>query len=162
MSNDLNLPLPVINAIKAHRGQFHSILTRRPCEMRAAHRGTPLFKVSYLTVKLGCEYDNQAKVQEKRENGELPTENRGLVGKEFVLYPFIKRSIKSGKLMLACTPVHNDSAVHFSRFERSDGTEVGREEAMALCTAKEFPSKRDWFGAMDIMVDNIVEVDGIK
>ena len=42
------------------------------------------------------QYDNKASVKEARQNGDLPSENQGLKGMEWVEYPIVKKSVKKG------------------------------------------------------------------
>lgn len=73
----------------------------RPAKLRAAYSGFPLYKHTRMMLRIGVEYDNMISVQQGRVNGDLPAENAGLVGKEWVLYPYLKRSMKTGKLLLS-------------------------------------------------------------
>ena len=156
----INLHPQIIAACEGPKGAFVSLQTRRPCEMRAAFRSTPIFKVASMTVRLGVEYDNQSGVQDRRESGELPAENQGLVGKEWLVYPYIKRSLKSGKLLLATVPCRNETPVHVSYFEDAFGNRIDREHAKQICTAKEFPTRSDYIGAMDYTIENITGING--
>jgi hypothetical protein len=51
--------------------------------------------------RIGIEYDNIAKVKEKRENGSLPSENAGLQDwQEWVNYPYLLKHKSKGTLYL--------------------------------------------------------------
>lgn len=96
-------------------------------------------KVTRIVARGGVEYDNLGIVQEKRENGELPSENAGLPWGEWVEYPYHIR--------------HKD--IDYARFYPAsgigfkpqvsyylDGVEVSKDQVQHLCPASEFP-KRD-------------------
>ena len=46
-------------------------------------------KSTRMVGRIGIEYDNISTVQDKRENGELPTENQGLAWGTFEIYPYL-------------------------------------------------------------------------
>jgi len=68
----------------------------RPMHLRKQYRGIPLTKRTDAVVRL-ISYDHKQVVIEKRENGELPAENAGLRGMEWVWHPYLLQSIKTGK-----------------------------------------------------------------
>jgi len=65
-------------------------------------KGAPMIhKAVRMVGRLGLTYDNQAAVQEKRSNGELPTENKGLAEwAEWVQFPFLIRHRTKGTMYL--------------------------------------------------------------
>jgi len=149
--------LPVaVHALVAVHGQFVSIRTVRPIKVRKGC--AEILKDSRFTVRIGVNYDNQKAVVEKRENGDLPAENAGLIGREWIVFPYILRSIKSGKYMVRCSPVHNDACKRSVEFTRN-GKTITREEAAVDAYASEF-AEREPTDAFDITVDNIVEING--
>jgi hypothetical protein len=149
----VDLPLAVHALVQLH-GQFASIRTVRAIKVK---KGCPeIVKESRFTVRIGVNYDNIAKVQENRENGTLPAENAGLIGREWIVFPYILRTLKSGKYLVRCTPVHNaPRSVEFS----CNGKTITREEAAKTAYASEF-AEREPTEAFDITVDNIVEING--
>lgn len=58
------------------KGQIVAIKTERECKIRKGAK--PITKQSMFTCRLGVNYDNIRKVQDKRETGELPAQNQGL------------------------------------------------------------------------------------
>ena len=71
----------------------------RPMKVRAAYKGIPLTKKTTMVVRL-VEYDSKEAVKQARMNGTLPAENAGVLGMEWVQYPYLLRGIKSGKLLI--------------------------------------------------------------
>ena len=150
----LALP-PRVRMLLSLRGQYASIVTRRALKVK---KGAPeIIKESRMTVRLGVDYDNQQIVQDKRDDGRLPEDNQGLIGREWLIFPYLMRSVKSGKYLLRVTPVRNGTSAS-SRFTVGD-REVSREEAAQWAYAQEF-AERETPDAFDLTVDNIVEVNG--
>jgi hypothetical protein len=148
-----------IRKILTFKGQFCSIQMIRPMKVRKGK--AEIMKHSRFVVRAGISYDNQAAVQEKRETGELPAENAGLIGREWVIPNYVLRSIKSGKLLIRVTPVHNEDSKRTVEYIRN-GQPISKEEAEIDCLASEFADRGDWKGAMDITADYIMEVNGEK
>jgi hypothetical protein len=115
-------------------------------------KGTqPLFKETTTVVRCGIAYDNRAIVVEKRESGDLPAENAGLSGKEWVEFPVILRSVKSGELSIRLTP-SSFGIVPKVRYLTPDGEEVSKETAIAACLASEFPKTKETPLAFDVPI----------
>lgn len=89
-----------------------------------------------MVGRIGMEYDNLAAVQAKRESGELPAENKGLNGMEWIEAPWLLRSIKSGKYQIR---LYNGTSPNVKPETHwfLNGVEVAKEQVMALITAKE-------------------------
>ena len=150
--------LPVgVHRLMSLKGQFCSITTRRSIKVKKGV--AECIKESRFTVRIGISYDAQKAVIEKRENGELPAENAGLIGRIWVVENYILQSVKSGKYLVRCTPVHSDSVKRSVSFYRN-GKEITHEEAEIGAYASEF-SERVPTDAFDITVDNITHINGI-
>jgi hypothetical protein len=124
--------------IKAKKGANLSVVFDRQLKTRKGV-AEKITKVTRIVARGGVDYDNLSVVKEKRENGELPSENAGLPWGEWVEFPLHIR--------------HND--VDYARFYPAsgigfkpqvtyflDGVEVSKEQVQTLCLASEFP-KRD-------------------
>lgn len=151
----VDLPIGVHKLMGLH-GQFATITTERAIKVKKGV--AECIKRSRFTVRIGVNYDNQAAVIAKREDGTLPTENAGLIGREWIVFPYVLRSLKSGKFMVRCTPVHNANAVKEAKFFRN-GAEITRAEAEVGAYASEF-AEREPTDAFDITVDNITHING--
>ena len=91
---------------EATKGANLSISWERDCKIRKKLKGSKepitdkITKAVDAVCRIGIDYDNIKKVQDKRESGELPTENTGLwFGKgEWVDFPYIVKHKTTGKL----------------------------------------------------------------
>lgn len=162
--NNTNAPtfaavdMPIgVHKLMGLKGQFATITTSRAIKVKKGV--AECIKESRFTVRIGVNYDNQAAVIAKREDGDLPAENAGLIGREWIVFPYVLRSIKSGKFMVRCTPVHNENAVREVKFFRN-GAEITRAEAEVGAYASEF-AEREPTDAFDITVDNITHINGV-
>lgn len=124
--------------LKAKKGANLSVVFDRQLKTRKGI-AEKVTKVTRIVARGGVDYDNLSVVKEKRENGELPSENAGLPWGEWVEFPLHIR--------------HKD--VDYARFYPAsgigfkpqvtyylDGVEVSKEQVQTLCLASEFP-KRD-------------------
>lgn len=107
-------------------------------------------------VRIGLNYDNRGVVEQARASGELPAENAGLNGMEWVQHPVLLRSLKTGKLYVRAYPVRDADGKPRSckSIYKIDGSVVSRDDAKAVCLASEFGAG----GATDcynIAVDSI-------
>jgi hypothetical protein len=152
----IDLPLGLVKML-SYKGTFCSIKMQRPMKMRKGR--AEIVKISQFTVRVGVSYDSQIGVKERRENGELPEENAGLIGREWIIPNYILRSLKSGKMMIRVTPVHNDACKRLVEYIRN-GKSISKGEAEIDCLASEFADRGDWKGAMDITAEYITEVNG--
>ncbi len=126
----------------------------RPVKTKKAFDGN-ITKSCRMVGRIGIEYDNTKSVQEKRENGDLPSENQGLNGMEWIQYPFLLRAIKSGKEQLRLFKGTSDKVspeVHFFL----NGREVNKEEIENVMLASEKTSRQgDCFSCK---IENITRI----
>lgn len=105
--------------------------------------------------RIGVEYDHLKAVQEKRENGELPAENAGLKGMEWVQYPFILRSLKTGKLLLRLAK-GTSKTTHPCASWTKNGEPVSKEEIAPSLLAKELaPNEGD---CLTVCLDDLIRI----
>lgn len=107
----------------------------RPCETLKGCADT-ITKSVRMVGRIGVEYDNLAAVQSKRESGELPAENKGLNGMEWVEPPYLLRSLKSGRYLIRLYKGTSDKVQPETHFFRN-GVEVSKDELANVLTAKE-------------------------
>jgi len=160
-----NTPATLIAAIKVPalvetllslKGQIVTITTARDVKYRKDSPAPQTIKVSTFQCRVGVNYDNLKVVQEKRENGDLPAENAGLNGMEWVQFPHLLRGIKSGKYQIRCTAFNgNPSKVAFVR----NGAEISREVALVGTLASEQPKDAP-SDVFNITVDSITHING--
>lgn len=95
----------LINTIKG--GTIHSLSWTRPAKVKKSCQDEITKTVKATNIMLNASYDNLKRTKEGREEGILPAENTGLNGFEWVHYPLVLRSIKTGKLYLRIETMKN-------------------------------------------------------
>jgi hypothetical protein len=92
-----------------------------------------------MVGRIGIQYDKQKVVQEKRENGELPTENQGLPWGEFEVYPYLiaHKDKKYVRLYKGTSDKVKPKVAWFK-----DGEQVERSEIDHLLLASEKSSSK--------------------
>lgn len=90
------------------KGQFASVEYKRACKVK---RGAPnIYKTTTAqNVRIGAQYDAMQTVKDARADGTLPAENQGLNGLQWVQYPVILQSVKSGAEMLRIETAKNST-----------------------------------------------------
>jgi len=90
------------------KGANLKVSWERKCKLRKKHSVTKEPVIDDITkevnavCRIGIDYDNMKVVKEKRESGELPTENQGIWNGKgvWVDFPFIVRHTNTNKLYL--------------------------------------------------------------
>jgi hypothetical protein len=163
----MNLPLAqsVVNelpskvqALLAMKGQFVSIVYGKECQMRKGINSPQVYKFSTMTLRCGIEFDNIQAVQDKRISGELPSENQGLSWGRYVpnLYPYIIEHNSELYFRFFTVP----GSKHISPTYVCDGKEITREEAMVVCTAKDFQVRETTLETMTLKISGILSING--
>lgn len=127
-----------------------------PCLKTSGCQDT-IVKSTRMVGRIGVEYDNLAAVQEKRENGELPAENQGLNGMEWIEKPYLLRAIKSGRYLVRLYKGTSDKVhpeVHFFR----NGTEVERGTLKGIVASKDWQPSDGKSDCFDCHVDDITRI----
>lgn len=141
MNND-TITLPAIAyRFASLTGQFVGVNWNR--RLKTYKGETAEVRKSVRTVvRVGLDYDHRKVVIEARENGDLPSENAGLNGLEWVQHPVLLRNPKTGKLFVRAYPVRDaqDKPRSCKSTYRIDGKVVSREAAKQVCLANEFGS----------------------
>lgn len=121
-------------------------------------KGSPkVRKMVRMVGRIGVEYDALKAVQQKRSNGELPSENQGLAEwAEWVQYPFVIRHRTKGTLYLRMYK-GTSKKTHPSVAYILDGKAVSFEavEAMLLASEKRGHDDTDTFM---VKVDDLTRV----
>ena len=156
IANIIDLPAPV-KSLLSKRGTFVSLKWSRPVKTRKGHDvGT--IKETVATVRIGCEFENLAAVQDRREAGE---EKGEMAWGNWLVYPIIKEH--KGSFYVRGTMVKgNDNCKPKVRFLRQ-GEEVSREQALEFALASETKTSDEAAEQLvfDVKVDNILEVNGV-
>ena len=143
--------LNIMETLLTRKGQIATVTTRRPLKMRKG--AVAVEKVSTYQVRLGVNYDKIKSVIEKREDGELPSENAGLPWGEWVTFPVLLKH--NNILYVRCTTIESKMRVAPKYYR--DGAEVAEEVVKPEALASEFADK----GKLDIFnirLDSIEEL----
>ena len=147
----------IVSKALAKKGNFSSYVTVRPLKTLKSFDG----KIEKLTraknIMIGAAYDNRQVVIEARANGELPSENQGLNGKEWVQYPILLKSLYNGKELIRVNVLNN------SKFESQyflNGQPIEYEQIeQYLYSSEKKNSNNEPRVVFDIAVDNIIELN---
>lgn len=149
------------SALTSAKGKIVTVTTEKPYQFKKSYTGQVITERSTYQVQVGVAYDNKAVVIQGRENGNLPEENAGLSGMEWVEYPHIKRSLKTGKEYLAGYPVKS-GVKNKKEYFLPDGTPVDIDSGVyaehRLAPKKHYDGK---VAVVSIGLDTIVSVKGI-
>jgi hypothetical protein len=114
----------------------------RPVKVKKAFEGVNLVKVVRMVGRIGIDYDNMKSVQEKRENGELPAENKGLPWGQWHSECIIEHKGKHYLRLYNGTSKHTHPSVSYLL----DGKEIDKAHIENMCLASELnESKGDCF-----------------
>ena len=111
-------------------------------------------KESNGNVRLGINYDNMESVKWKREVGEIPIENQGLKGMEWVTFPYLLRG--KTDIHLRVYPIRNNP-IKASYYR--NGVEITKEEAKQYCLKSEIPDSNGIMPeCLNIKIQNIKSI----
>lgn len=129
--------------LKAKKGANLSVVFDRPLKTRKGV-SEKITKVTRIVARGGVDYDNLGIVQEKRENGELPSENAGLPWGEWVEFPLHIRhkDVDYARFYPASGIGFKPEVAYFIDGVEVPKTAEGWIQVRSLCLASEFP-KRD-------------------
>jgi hypothetical protein len=144
--------MTTITELLNKKGQFVSFKTQKNLKVRKGQ--TPILKISEFVARIGVEYDNIKRVQEKRESGELPEENQGLPWGQWVKYPYLISH--KDEFYIRCSKTNNGKQPPKVKYIR-DGVEITRYDAMQAALASEFSDKAD-IDVFNIKVSSILEI----
>ena len=139
------------------KGNFSSYTTLKTCKTLKGFDG----KIEKLTrarnIMIGAAYDNRQAVIEARANGDLPSENQGLKGKEWIQYPILLKSLANGKELIRVNVLNN------SKFESQyllNGEPIEYEKIEQYLQASDKKKSSDKpLVVFDITVDNVIELN---
>ena len=142
--------------LKLPKGSFQKMKWGRELKLYKKYEGQDIkiTKVSEGNIRFGINYDNIKAVKEKRENGELPQENQGLNGLEWVYAPYILRNPKNGREYIRVSTI-KDNPIKTRYF--LNGEEITKEQAKEYCTASNFGSGNP-LEVFNVGIENIIQV----
>lgn len=126
--------------VKNRKGANLSVIIDKPLKTKKAHGGNMVTKVTRIVIRGGVEYDNIGLVQEKREDGSLPSENAGLPWGTWVEYPLHieHKGTDYARFYPASGIKFTPEVTYFL-----NGVEVDKSVVQTICLASEFPAKRE-------------------
>lgn len=138
------------------KGQFANIEYARPCKVKKNAPSIEKMTKAY-NVRIGAQYDALKTTHEAK--GVTTTEeahavNNGLNGMEWVVYPYILKSVKSGKEYLRLETAKN---TRFETVYTMNGKVVTKEEIEPYLLASE-KSKGEIPTVMNIGIENITDI----
>ena len=161
----------ISEAIKAApKGANIHICWERPAKMRAKFKSEDftIIKRVDMTLRL-CEYDAMQIVKKGRADGSKPAVNAGMKGKVWVTYPWLKRSLKTGKLLLSVKlgmawgkPITNSKKDWIMRVDGVDKVIENIDEWAFMMLADETKkSEKPMPETFDITAENITSIHEI-
>jgi hypothetical protein len=144
----------IIETLESHKGQNLRAKWRKPLKTRKGVEDV-IEKETQIIVRGGVDYDNIGVVQEKRENGELPTENAGLPWGQWKKFPIIIEHKEQEYARL-----YPASGINFPVKTKYffNGIEVPKDEVKEFCLKSEFPEKDEAPLCYTVKVNSIVEL----
>lgn len=141
--------------LKLRKGSFQKLSWGRELKLykKYENEGIKITKISEGIVRFGVEYDNMKSVQQKRESGELPQDNQGLNGLEWILYPYLLKNPKTKKEYIRVNTTGNRIRTRYFL----NGKEISREVAEQYCTASNF-SNGNPIEVFNVGIENIIAV----
>ena len=147
----------IVSKALSKKGNFSSYTTLRSCKTLKGFDGTIEKLTKAKNIMIGAAYDNRQAVIEARTNGELPSENQGLKGKEWIQYPILLKSLYNGKELIRVN-VLNNSKFESQYLLNGKPIEYKKIEQYLYSSEKKKPSDETRV-VFDITVDNIIELN---
>ena len=142
-----------VSSIKA--GTIHSLKWTRPAKVKKSCTDEITKTVVATNIMLNAQYENLKRTKECRLDGTLPEQNTGLVGFEWVHYPLVLKSIKTGKLYLRIETMKNSKFQTEWRRNQAIVTKALIEENF-LSSEK---STREMPIVMNVAIDDIISIN---
>lgn len=139
------------------KGQTTTIVAVRPLrnkELSAGNKHRNIVKRSVHNSIWAVEYDNKKAVKEARANGDAPAENQGLKGKEWVAYPFVKRSLVTGNLMISVYPAKNGTRTTYTE----NGQDIGYDGYVQATIPSLHTRERSKLDTFDLTLESIESI----
>ena len=143
----------VLKAIEGYKnGTWVSILWEKELKTRKGIEAV-ITKKTEAVLRMGVSYDNKASVQEKRENGELPSENQGLPYGTWYMFPMIIEH--KGNYQLRVTTSQNTK---YDTHYFMNGVEVKKDEIRELVLKSEVESNGERPEVFNIKIENVLAI----
>lgn len=147
----------ILRKLLSVRGQIVTIDAERPLKMRKDYQHINGTKRTTFQARAGVVYDNLAKVMEKRMLGDLPAANADLVGRMWVLPPYVLCTTSTNPKMLFRFYVV-DNAFKTRISYTLDGRDADISEIMEKCLSSEWKERDREETCFDYPLDCITAV----
>lgn len=158
LNNNSN-KISYIEKLLSRPGGIFTVKTSRPLKMlkSAKEQGVIGTKISHFQARAGVNYENIKGIDSLRRNGDLPAQNSGLKGQEYLLFPYIlKTQSEIPKYLFRFTKFNSTFDTKAQFFINSK--EVKKEDLKEYCLAEEYSDKKSDSPVFSISIDAIEEV----
>lgn len=143
--------IDIKNILKAHKGSNLRAIWGKTLKTRKGVTDI-VEKVTGIVVRGGIDYDNLSIVKEKRESGDLPSENAGLSWGEWLEFPI--HITHKGTDYARFYPASGiDFPVKVEYY--LNGELATKEQVEPLCLASEFPKREDTPLCYTVKAENV-------
>ena len=136
------------------KGQFASAEWSRPCKTLKSCNHEIVKRTIANNIRIGANYENLHTTIEGRASGELPSENQGLRGVEWVNFPVVLKNPKTERQFIRLETAKNSK---FITQYFIDGQETTKDEIANYLQASE-KSSGEMPTVMNIGVDTIINL----
>ena len=144
----------IIEIALTKKGQFASAEWSRPCKTLKSCNHEIVKRTIANNVRIGANYENLHTTIEGRASGELPSENQGLRGLEWVNFPVVLKNPKTERQFIRLETAKNSK---FITQYFIDGQETTKDEIANYLQASE-KSSGEMPTVMNIGVDTIINL----
>ena len=144
----------IIEIALTKKGQFASAEWSRPCKTLKSCNHEIIKRTIANNVRIGANYENLHTTIEGRASGELPSENQGLRGLEWVNFPVVLKNPKTDRQFIRFETVKNSK---FITQYFIDGQETTKDEITNYLQASE-KSSGEMPTVMNIGIDTIINL----
>ena len=144
----------IIETALNKKGQFASAEWSRPCKTLKSCNHEIIKRTIANNVRIGANYENLHTTIEGRASGELPSENQGLRGLEWVTFPVVLRNPKTERQFIRLETAKNSK---FITQYFIDGQETTKAEVESYLQASE-KSSGEMPTVMNIGIDTIINI----
>ena len=144
----------IIEIALTKKGQFASAEWSRPCKTLKSCNHEIVKRTIANNVRIGANYENLHTTIEGRASGELPSENQGLRGLEWVNFPVVLKNPKTDRQFIRLETAKNSK---FITQYFIDGQETTKDEIANYLQASE-KSNGEMPTVMNIGIDTIINL----
>jgi len=150
--------MTLVEFLQSRKGVYASIVTSRPLTTKELSRGNKervIIKNTVHRIRLGVNRDAKKAVIEARANGTAPATNQGLKGKEWLVFPILKRGY--GNRVLIPVHVSNNSKLRSESTFIENGVDIGRD-GYVEATIPSLHKRSGLRDMYDLNIDHIVNI----